>query len=98
MTKRTKTKSARGAVNRAVGKLATVLKKAVAAPRPGPRVARAIERAGGYQLQHMSSFGDFVLAMPEELRAFELGPAFGVRSDILLVTFAEQARAQRTIL
>ncbi len=40
MTKRTKTKSARGAVNRAVGKLATVSPRAVAAPTPGPRAAR----------------------------------------------------------
>ncbi len=40
MTKRTKTKNARGAVNRAVGKLATVSPRAVAAPPPGPRAAR----------------------------------------------------------
>ncbi len=78
--------------------VAAAAQKARRARSSDADVARAIEQAGGYQLQHVRSFGDFVLAMPEELRAFELGPAFGVRSDMLFVTFAEQARAQLLIL
>jgi len=61
-------------------------------------VAAQLEGAGAYQLQHVRSFGGFILSLPDELRRFELGPAFATRSELLFVTFAEQARAQLAIL
>ncbi len=61
-------------------------------------VAIRLEEAGAYQLQHVRSFATFILSLPADLRAFELGPAVALRSDLLFVTFAEQARAQIAIL
>jgi hypothetical protein len=61
-------------------------------------IARRLERLGAYQLQHVRSFADFALALPPDLRAFELGAALDVRSRLLFVTLADQARAQAAAL
>lgn len=57
-------------------------------------IASRLERLGVYQLQHVRSFADFVLSLPPDLRAFELGPGFMHRSRIIFETLAESARAQ----
>lgn len=61
-------------------------------------IARRLQALGAYQLQHVRSFAEFSLAMPAELRAFELGPAVALRSQLLFVTFAEQLRAESRAL
>jgi len=57
-------------------------------------IAVRLEELGVYQLQHVRSFADFVLSLPQDLRAFELGPGFMHRSRIIFETLAENARAQ----
>jgi hypothetical protein len=61
-------------------------------------VALRLERLGAYQLQHVRSFAEFALALPPDLRAFELGAALDVRSRLLFVALADQARAQASAL
>jgi hypothetical protein len=58
------------------------------------RIADRLEALGVYQLQHLRSFSDTVLAFPPDLRRFELGPGFMLRSRLLFGTFADSARAQ----
>lgn len=57
-------------------------------------IALELERLGAYQLQHVRSFASIVLSFPEDLRNFELGPGFVLRSRLLFETFAATARAQ----
>ncbi len=57
-------------------------------------IAARLESLGVYQLQHVRAFSAFILSFPPELRAFELGPGFMLRSRLLFETFAESARAQ----
>jgi hypothetical protein len=61
---------------------------------PEEVTAAHLERLGAYQLQHVREFGSFVLSLPEELRAFELGPGFHFRSRVIFETLAEQMRGQ----
>jgi hypothetical protein len=57
-------------------------------------IASRLEELGVYQLQHVRSFSAFILSFPSELRGFELGPGFMLRSHLLFETFADHARAQ----
>jgi hypothetical protein len=57
-------------------------------------IAAQLERLGAYQLQHVRAFASFVLSLPEDLRAFELGPGFQFRSRVIFETLAEQMRGQ----
>jgi len=57
-------------------------------------IALELERLGAYQLQHVRSFATIVLSFPDDLRDFELGPGFVLRSRLLFETFASTARAQ----
>lgn len=58
------------------------------------KIAERLEELGVYQLQHVRPFSEFILSFPEEMRAFELGPGFMLRSRLLFETFADSARAQ----
>jgi hypothetical protein len=58
------------------------------------KIAERLEKLGVYQLQHVRPFSEFVLSFPAEMRAFELGPGFMLRSRLLFETFADSARAQ----
>jgi hypothetical protein len=57
------------------------------------RIAERLEALGVYQLQPLRSFSDFVLSFPPDLRAFELGPGFVLRSRLIFETLADSARA-----
>jgi hypothetical protein len=57
-------------------------------------IAARLESLGVYQLQHMRSFSEFILSFPPELRSFELGPGFMLRSHLLFETFVDSARGQ----
>jgi hypothetical protein len=57
-------------------------------------IALELERLGAYQLQHVRSFATIVLSFQDDLRNFELGPGFLLRSRLLFETFASTARAQ----
>jgi hypothetical protein len=58
------------------------------------KIAERLEQLGVYQLQHVRPFREFVLSFPPEMRGFELGPGFTLRSRLLFETFADSARAQ----
>jgi len=58
------------------------------------KIAERLEELAVYQLQHVRPFSEFVLSFPAEMRAFELGPGFMLRSRLLFETFADSARAQ----
>jgi hypothetical protein len=57
-------------------------------------IAQRLEQLGVYQLQHVRPFREFVLSFPAEMRGFELGAGFTLRSRLLFETFADSARAQ----
>lgn len=74
--------------------VAEVAKRARARGASAREIAREVDAAGAYQLQHVREFSSFIVALPEALRDFELGPAFAARSDMLFVTLAARARAE----
>jgi hypothetical protein len=71
---------------------------ALARGMPEPDVVRELEAAGSYQLQRVRPLGEVLLALPEDLRHFELTHGMGLRARLLFAPLAERARAERDIL
>ncbi len=59
---------------------------------------RRLERAGAYQLQHVRPLAEFLLTLPDDLRAFELTRGMQLRAELLFAPLAEGVRAQQAIL
>lgn len=59
----------------------------------------AVEQAGlPYQLHPMRPFREVLAPLPPALRAFEMGPAYGMRARALFAPLAAQVRAQSAAL
>ncbi len=69
-----------------------------AGPKGDRDAARLLERLGGYQLQRVRPLGELLLALPEDVRAFELSRGLRLRAELLFGPLAEAVRAQRAIL
>ncbi len=73
-----------------------------AARRAGPRAdqeaARFVEELGGYQLQRVRPLGDLLLALPGDVRAFELARGMRLRAELLFAPLAEAVRGEQGIL
>lgn len=61
-------------------------------------LARRVEDLGGHQLQRVRPLGELLLALPEDLRRFELTEGMGLRSWLLFAPLAERARAEVAVL
>jgi hypothetical protein len=73
-------------------------RKALARSEPEADVVRALEAAGSYQLHRVRPLGEVLLALPEDLRQFELTEGMGLRSRLLFAPLAERARAEHAVL
>jgi hypothetical protein len=60
-------------------------------------VARRIEAGGAYQLHHVRPFAELTASLPDDVRAFELGPAMEARARLLFEPLAAAARAELAI-
>ncbi|RKG94110.1 hypothetical protein [Corallococcus terminator] len=73
-------------------------REALARAEPEADVVRALEAAGSYQLHRVRPLGEVLLALPEDLRKFELTEGMGLRSRLLFAPLAERARAEHAVL
>ncbi|MBJ6760439.1 hypothetical protein JGU66_06665 [Myxococcaceae bacterium JPH2] len=65
---------------------------------PEADIVRELEAAGSYQLHRVRPLAELLLALPEDLRHFELTQGMGLRSRLLFAPLAERARAERDVL
>jgi hypothetical protein len=62
------------------------------------QVVRSWESLGSYQLHRVRPLAEVLLALPEDLRRFELAEGMGVRARLLFAPLAERARAELVLL
>ncbi|MFP2905625.1 hypothetical protein ACLESD_11320 [Pyxidicoccus sp. 3LFB2] len=61
-------------------------------------LVRQVEARGSYQLHRVKPLGELLLALPEDLRDFELQQGMALRAHLLFEPLAERARAEVALL